>query len=103
MKEKIKKIQEHIEHDPKLREAVTRMKPQKNFWGIAGIILFFFLPELVTFVWQEELVDWSHVHSLTEPSSSLRWIFTQLEEMFISGVSWLNLILGSLFLWWALR
>jgi len=103
MKEKIKAIQARMEQDPKLKKAVTQLKPQKSFWGIAGVVIFFFLPELVTFLWQEELVSWSHLHSLTEPASSLRWLFTQLEEMFASGVSYVNLVLGSLLLWWAVR
>jgi hypothetical protein len=103
MKDKIKEIQNRIEHNPKLKEAVNRMKPQKNFWGITGIILFFFLPELVTYIWQDELISWSHEHSITEPLEMQRWIFGQLEEMFRAGVSWLNLTLGSLFLWWVLK
>ena len=92
-----------MEHDPKFKEAVTRIKPQKNFWGIAGIILFFFVPELVVYIWQSELVSWAHLHSITEPIASQRWIFEKLEEMFASGVSWVNLTLGSLFLWWVFK
>ena len=103
MREKIKNIQERINQDPKIRESVGRIKPERNFWGISGIVLFFFLPELVTFLWQDELVSWAHLHSITESSSSLRWIFTQFEEMFASGVSWVNIILGSLLLWWTLK
>lgn len=103
MKEKLKKIQTHIDNDPKLKEAVSRIKPQKNFWGIAGVILFFFLPELITYIWQAELIDWAHLHSLTEPLEMQRWMYGQLEEMFASGVSWVNLTIGSLLLWWALK
>ena len=103
MKEKLKKIQIHIDNDPKLKEAVSRIKPKKNFWGIAGVILFFFLPELITYIWQAELMDWAHLHSLTEPLEMQRWMYGQLEEMFASGVSWVNLTIGSLLLWWALK
>jgi hypothetical protein len=103
MKAKIKQIQHKMEHDPKFKEAVTRMKPKKNFWGIAGIVLFFFVPEFMVYIWQDELVSWSHLHSITEPIASQRWLFTKLEEMFISGVSSVNLILGSLFLLWVLK
>jgi len=42
MKEKLKKIQTKIDSDPKLKEAVERIKPQKNIWGILGIIVFSF-------------------------------------------------------------
>jgi hypothetical protein len=103
MKNKIKEIQNRIEHDPKLKEAVVRMKPQKNFWGLAGIVLFFFIPELVVYLWQDELISWAHTHSLTEPLALQRWLFGELEEMFKAGVSWFNLMLGTLFLFWVLK
>ena len=103
MKDKIKKIQTRMENNPKFNEAVTRIKPKKNFFGIAGIVLFFFLPEVAVYIWQDELVSWSHLHSITEPSSELRWIFTQLENMFSLGVSWVNLALGSLLLLWIFK
>lgn len=103
MREKIKEIQERIDHDPKLKEALERIKPKKSIWGILGIILFFFVPELLTYLWQDELIQWAHAHSLTEASSALRMLYSKLEEMFISGVSWLNITLGVLLLLWILR
>ncbi|SFV55316.1 hypothetical protein MNB_SV-8-318 [hydrothermal vent metagenome] len=103
MREKIKEIQSHIENDPKLKEAVARIKPKRNFWGIAGVILFFFVPELVTYIWQDELVSWCHLHSLTEPLEMQRWLYTKLEEMFRNGVSWLNISIGVLLLIWVWR
>ena len=102
MKDKIKEIQNRIDNDLNLKEAVTRIKPKKNFWGIAGIILFFFVPELVTYIGQDELISWSNTHSIIEPLEVQRWMFGKMEEMFTSGVSWFNLVLGSLFLWWVL-
>ena len=77
------------------------MKPQRNFWGIAGIVLFFFVPELVTYIWQDELVSWAHLHAITEPFAPIRKMYAMLEEMFRDGVSWVNVGLGVLFLWWA--
>jgi len=103
MKEKLKKIQTKIDNDPKLKEAVERIKPQKSIWGILGIILFFFVPELLTYIWQDELIAWAHLHSVSEPLEMQRWLYRALEEMFISGVSWLNITLGVLLLLWILR
>ena len=103
MKEKFKKIQTKIDNDPKLKEAVERIKPQKNIWGILGIVAFFFLPELITYIWQDELIDWAHLHSITEPLEMQRWLYKQLEEMFRSGVSYVNITLGTLLLIWVLR
>lgn len=103
MRKKLKHIQTKIDSDPKLKEAVERIKPQKNIWGILGIIIFFFLPELITYIWRDELIHWSHVHSMTEPNEMQRWLYTQLEEMFHSGVSYVNLTIGSLLLFWVIR
>ena len=103
IRSKIKKIQNRIEHDPRLKEAVIRMKPQRNFWGLAGIVFFFFVPELAVYLWQDELVSWAHTHSMTEPLALQRWLYSELEEMFLSGVSWVNIFLGSFFLLWVLR
>jgi len=100
MKEKIKEIQARIDSDPKLKEAVEKIKPKKSIWGILGIVMFFFVPELVTYIWKDELISWSHLHSVTEPLEMQRWLYTQLEEMFASGVSWFNIGLGVLLLVW---
>ena len=103
MKEKIKAIQKTIEEDPKFKQVSNSIKPKKGIWGIVGILLFFFFPEAITYIWQDELVDWAHLHSITEPLAMQRWIYRELEEMFVSGVSWLNLGFGSLLLLWVLK
>ena len=103
MKEKLKKIQSKIDNDPKLKEAVERIKPQKNIWGILGIVVFFFVPELVTYIWQDALIAWAHAHALSETIATQRWLYKQLEEMFISGVSYVNITIGVLLLLWVSR
>ncbi len=103
MREKIKEIQTRLEHDPKFQEAVEKIRPEWSFWGIVSIGLFFFLPELITAIWQSELIDWAHLHAITEPVEVVRKMYAMLEEMFCDGVSWLNVGLGVLFLWWAAK
>jgi len=103
MKKKIKTIQNRLEHDPKFQEVVQRVRPEWSFWGIVSIGLFFFLPELITAIWQPELVSWAHLHSITEPFASMRNMYAMLEEMFRDGVSWVNVGLGVLFLVWAAK
>ena len=103
MKTKLKKIQTKIDQDPKLKKAVNSIKPEKTVLGVIGIVLFFFLPELVTYIWQDELISWAHLHSITEPLAMQRWLYSELEEMFASGVSWLNLAIGSLLLLWVFK
>ncbi len=103
MRNKIKKIQERIDQDPKLKKAVTSIKPKKTIWGILGVIVFFFLPELITYIWQEPLISWAHQHSMTEPFEGLRLLYAQLEKMFADGVSWVNIGIGILLLVWLWR
>ncbi len=103
MKEKIKQIHGKLEQDSRFQKVVDSIRPKKGIWGIAGILLFFFLPEAITYIWQDELVSWAHLHSITEPIAMQRWLFTQLEEMFASGISWVNLMIGTLLLLWVLR
>ena len=103
MKEKIKVIKERLEQDPKFQKALKSQKPKKSVWGVLGIILFFFVPELVTYIWQDELIHWAHLHSLTEPLEMQRWLFEMMESTFKDGVSWLNLLIGSLLLLWLVK
>ena len=103
MIKKIKEIQARIDNDPKLKEAVGKIKPKKSIWGILGIVMFFFVPELVTYIWQDDLILWAHMHSVTEPLELQRWLYTRLEKMFVSGVNWVNISFGILLLIWVLR
>jgi len=103
MKEKIKAVKEKLAHDPKFQRALASQKPKKTVWGVLGIVLFFFVPELVTYIWQDELIHWAHLHSITEPLEMQRWMYGQLEEMFISGVSWFNILFGTLLLLWLVK
>jgi len=103
MKEKIKAVKERLEHDPKFQKALKSQKPKKSVWGVLGIVLFFFVPELVTYIWQDELIRWAHLHSVTEPLEMQRWLYVQLEDMFKSGVSWFNILFGSLLLLWLFK
>jgi len=103
MTEKIKTIQQHLENDPKFQEALEKVRPEWSLWGVAGVILFFFVPEIITAIWQEPLVHWAHLHSITEPLTPMRKMYAMLEEMFADGVSWVNIGLGVLFLWWAAK
>jgi len=103
MKEKIKAVKEKLEQDPKFQEAAQSLKPKKTVWGVLGIVVFFFVPELITYIWQDELISWAHLHSVTEPLEMQRWLFGMMESTFRDGVSWFNLLFGSLLLLWLVK
>ena len=92
-----------MENDPAFKKAVDSLRPKRTLWGVAGIVLFFFVPELITYIWQPELVSWAHLHSITEPIAIQRALYAQLEKMFADGVSWFNILVGSILLIWVWR
>jgi len=103
MREKLRKFNERVENDPKLKKVVDSIKPKRTIWGVVGIVSFFFLPELITYIWQPELIDWAHRHAITEPLAIQRMLYTQLEKIFADGVSWLNIGIGIALLVWVWR
>ena len=96
-------LHRRMENDPKLKKAIDSIRPKRTVWGVVGIVLFFFVPEIITYIWQPELVSWAHLHAITEPMAMQRALYAQLEKMFADGVSWFNIVLGSLLLIWVWR
>lgn len=103
MKQRLHAFHKRVENDPKLKRAIDSIRPKRTFWGVAGIVLFFFVPEIITYIWQPELVAWAHLHSITEPLAVQRTLYTLLEKMFADGVSWFNIGIGVLLLIWIWR
>jgi hypothetical protein len=56
-----------LKYDPKFQEAVERWRSEWSFCGIMGVVLFFFVPEIVITIWQKPLIYWVHLYSITEP------------------------------------
>ncbi len=100
IRERLHQLQERIAHDPKLKQAIDTLRPKRTLWGLLGVVLFFFLPELITYIWQPELIAWTHHHAITEPLAMPRMLYGELETMFADGVSWLNIGMGVLLLVW---
>ena len=48
MRRRVETFKAKVAHDPAMQEAIARIKPKRTVWGVAGIVLFFFVPELVT-------------------------------------------------------
>jgi len=100
MRGKLRKLNKRIESDPRLKKAVDSIKPKRTFWGVMGIVVFFFFPELITYVWQPELISWAHQHTITEPLAIQRIFYAKLEKMFVDGISWFNIAMGVALLVW---
>lgn len=97
MKNKLDNLKNNQEFQAKLQE----MKPKKSIWGILGVVLFFFVPEVVNVLWHQEIKDWIFELIASTPatpmSGLLKWMTT---EVFTGEVSFFNIGLGIAFLIW---
>ena len=100
MKEKVRQIQEQLAKDENFQRSLASIKPQKSIWGFLGIVLFFFVPEIVGVFWGDSIISWSHFHAIEEPNVVLRKMYEMIESSYKDGISYFNLILGGLFLYW---
>jgi len=100
MKEKIQQIQEQLAKDENFQRSLASIKPQKSIWGFLGIILFFFVPEIVGVFWAKEIINWSHAQAIQEPIWMLRKMYEMIESSYKDGISYVTIALGFVFLYW---
>ncbi len=94
--QKLNKIKAH----PAIQRSLEQLKPKKTFWGIVGVAIFFILPEIVAFIWGDEISAWAQAH-LAEPLPlDKEYQYKAIEMMFGEG-SWFNLLFGIGLLVWA--
>jgi hypothetical protein len=100
VKKRLRKAAQRAARNPVLRQNARSMKPTPTLWGIAGVLLFFILPEIIAFWRGHEIALWAHAHYLEEPDRILRLNYWLLEKIFEEGGSWLNLGIGVALLAW---
>ena len=100
MKEKLN----NLKNNPEFQEKLQEMKPKRNIWGILGVVLFFFVPEVVNVLWHVEITAWitELIKSVpvTPMSGLLEWATGKL---FTGEISFLNIGIGIAFLVWIFR
>ncbi len=83
----------------KLNEAKERIKPQATWWALAGIVFFFFVPEIVAFFWGAELKSYFlHIASL-QNNALIKKLYIKTADM-MSENSILNITIGVGFVFW---
>jgi ABC-type multidrug transport system permease subunit len=91
----------NLKNNPEFQEKLQEMKPKRNIWGILGVVLFFFVPEVVNVLWHKEITAWimELIHSapITPMSELLEWM---TGKAFTGEVSFFNIGLGIAFLVW---
>ncbi len=100
MKKRIRSAAERVAKNPVLQKSAQSLKPDRSILGVLGVVLFFFVPEIVGFIWGEEITDWSHAQTLSEPTEIGRKLYWVLEKLFENGGSWVGLSIGVLLLVW---
>lgn len=100
MKQKIKAKAKAIAQNPQTKQAIASMKPEKNFWGISGVVLFFFVPEIIAYFWGADITTYAKNELLTPHDFIETQYYEMLVMLFEEGVSYLNLAIGIALLVW---
>jgi len=100
----MKKQLKHIKNDPKFQEKLQEMQPKKSIWGFLAVILLFFVPELVNFLYHKEILQWITEFANNTPNEQMSKLLIWMgKEIFTGEISWINLALGVGFLVWLFR
>ena len=104
MREKITNIQDRLKNNPKLQEQIKNMKPKRSIWGFLGVILLFFVPEILNDFYSTEILEWIKNYAQGAPNEQMRDSLIWLSQKTFDGeVSYLNITLGFLFLIWLFK
>ncbi len=96
MKHKLRKIAQN----PKTKQALQSMKPEKSVWGFLGIVLFLIVPEIVAFIYGVEITAYAKEALTHNPATPEKYYFDFLVMMFEEGGSWFNLLIAFALLVW---
>ncbi|DAB28835.1 MAG: hypothetical protein A2513_07810 [Sulfurimonas sp. RIFOXYD12_FULL_33_39] len=100
MKEKIKAKAKEIATNPNTKKALLSMKPEKNFWGISGVVLFLILPEIVAYIWGADITAYANEQlKISDDFLEIKY-YEMLVMLFEEGMSYLNLAIGIALLVW---
>jgi hypothetical protein len=104
MREQINEIQKKLRENPKFQEQIKNMKPKRSIWGFLGVILFFFVPEILNDFYSKEILEWLKNYAQGAPNEQMRDSLIWLSQKTFDGeVSYLNITLGILFLIWLFK
>lgn len=96
VKEKITQVAKH----PKTKEALKSIKPEKNIWGIGGVIVFIILPEVIAYFYGADILKYANDSLLIAKDFLDIKYYELLIMLFEDGVSYFNLLLGIALLIW---
>ena len=104
MKDKIKQIKQNLQNDPRFQEQIQKMKPKRSIWGFWGVILIFFVPEILNHYYYKEINEWIYNYAQNAPNIQMRDALIWLSHKTFDGqLSYINISLGIIFLVWLFR
>lgn len=100
MKHPLREKIHQIAQNPKTRQALASLKPERSIWGFLGVVVFFILPEIIAFIWGGDITAYAKEHAALTPSFMERQYYELMVMLFEEGGSWINLgIAGGLLVW----
>jgi len=104
MKDKIEQIKYNLQNNPKLQEQLEKMKPKRSILGFLGVVLLFFVPEILNDFYSKEINNWIESYAQNAPNIQMRDSLIWLSHQVFDGeISYLNIIIGILFLIWLFK
>ncbi|DAB41091.1 MAG TPA: hypothetical protein CFH81_01985 [Sulfurovum sp. UBA12169] len=100
MQTKIKLKTRKLIQSPAAKKALTSLKPERSLWGFAGVILFFIVPEIIAFIWGDDITRFAKEELIVATSGIKHYYYELLVMLFEEGGSPINLLLGIVLLVW---
>ena len=85
-------------NEEKLEELKNRLKPGKSWWALFGIIFFFFVPEVVAFIWGDEIKNYFAIKEQNSFDSIHKLLYHNLKSLGENSI--LNITIGKAFVVW---
>lgn len=91
-----------IVQSPHTQKALHTLKPEKSIWGVLGVIFFFIMPEIIAFIWGDDITMYAKESLMIASLAIEKQYYQLLVLLFEEGGSWINLALGTGLLIWLL-
>ncbi len=82
----------------KWNELKNQLRPGQSWWALIGIVLFFFVPEIIAFFWGDSIKKYFQMHENMSSSLFYKKLYHTLQSL--GENSWFNIILGIVFVIW---
>lgn len=82
----------------KLEELKKQLHPGHTWWAFAGIIVFFFVPEIIAYYWGDEIVKYFELKEHNSVDFIHKFLYKHLKSLGENSI--FNIILGIGFVLW---